>query len=149
MRMSLLALAAVLLGVVAVAAADDDKAKQDLKLLAGTWKVTAGTVNGTDANKDEMEKFTLTVTAEGKWELKQDGKAVLGGTVKLDPSKSPKTLDWTVLVEGEEKGKLMAIYEVTKDTFKNCFVNKGDRPTKFESKEGTGVSYYVYQRVKK
>ena len=68
--------------------------------------------------------------------------------MKLDPSKTPKQADWTVLAEGEEKGKAMAIYEVTKDTFKNCHVTKGERPTKFESKEDSGVSYTVYERAK-
>ena len=41
----------------------------------------------------------------------------------------------------------LAIYEVDGDTFKHCFsVEK--RPERFESKEGSGVTYAVYKRVK-
>ena len=37
-----------------------------------------------------------TVTADGKWEAKHEGKTFLEGTVKLDPSKKPKAADWTI-----------------------------------------------------
>ena len=101
---------------------EDDQAKKDLKALAGTWEYMSQTDDGKETDKEKLKGITLTVTAEGKWELKKDDTVILEGTVKLDPSKKPKAADWTITTEGDLKGKVaLGIYDVDKDTWKHCF----------------------------
>src|SRR4051794_25426955 len=148
MKTALLALVA--LSACAVASAkDDDQAKKDLKALEGTWRYVSQTEDGKEADKEKVKAVTVTVTADGKWEAKYDGKTFLEGTVKLDPSKKPKAADWTITTEGDLKDKTaLGIYDVDKDTWKHCF-SFDKRPEKFESKEGSKVTNAVLERMKK
>ncbi len=148
MKTALLALVAVATAAVAFAA-DDAQAKKDLKALEGTWQYTSQTDNGKETEKENLKAVTVTVTADGKWEAKHDGKVFLEGTVTLDPSKKPKAADWKITTEGELKGKTaLGIYDVDDDTWKHCFAFD-NRPEKFESKDGSKVTNAVLKRVKK
>ena len=147
MKTALLALAALAATAVAFAA-DDDQVKKDLKALEGTWQYTSQVEDGKDTEKEKLKAVTVTITAEGTWEAKHEGKVFLEGTVKIDPSKEPKAADWKITTEGDLKGKTaLGIYDVDKDTFKHCFALE-KRPEKFESKEGSKVTYAVLKRVK-
>ena len=148
MRTALMALAA-LAATAAAFAGDDDQATKDLKALEGTWQYTSQEEDGKEADKEMLKAVTVTVTPDGKWEVKHEGKTFLEGTVKLDPSKKPKAADWTITTEGDLKGKTaLGIYDVDKDTWKHCF-GFDKRPEKFESKEGSKVTNAVLKRVKK
>ena len=148
MKTALLALVA-LAATAAAFAADDDQEKKDLKALEGTWQYTSQVENGKEADKEKVKAVTVTITADGKWEAKHEGKVFLEGTVKLDPSKKPKAADWKITTEGDLKDKTaLGIYDVTRDTWKHCFAME-KRPAKFESKEGSKVTYAILKRVKK
>jgi uncharacterized protein (TIGR03067 family) len=147
MKTALLILVAV--AATAVAFAEDDQAKNDLKALIGTWQYTSQETDGKETDKENLKALTVTVTADGKWEAKQEGKTLLEGTVRLDPSMKPKAADWTITTEGDLKGKTaLGIYDLDKDTWKHCF-GFDKRPEKFESKEGSNVTNAVLTRVKK
>jgi uncharacterized protein (TIGR03067 family) len=148
MKTALLTLAALTAAAVATAK-DDDQTKKDLKPLVGTWEHVSQVQDGKETEKDQLKGVTVTVTAEGKWELKKDDTLILEGTVKLDPSKKPKAADWTITTEGDLKGKTaLGIYDVDGDTWKHCF-SFDKRPEKFDSKEGSMVTNAVLKRVKK
>jgi uncharacterized protein (TIGR03067 family) len=148
MKTALLALVALAATALAFAA-DDDQAKRDLMALTGTWEYTSQVADGKDTEKEKLEGITVTISAEGKWAVKQGDAVFLEGTVKLDPSKNPKAADWTITTEGDLKGKsALGIYDVDKDTWKHCF-GFDKRPEKFESKEGSKVTNAVLKRVKK
>lgn len=148
MKTALLALVA-LATTAAAFAEGDDQAEKDLKALTGTWRYTSQTENGMEADKEKVKAVTVTITADGKWEAKHEGQTFLEGTVKLDPSKKPKAADWTIMTEGDLKGKTaLGIYDVDKETWKHCF-SFDKRPEKFESKEGSKVTNAVLKRVKK
>ena len=147
MRTALMALAALI--TAAAFAGDAGQAKKDLKALEGTWRYVSQVEDGKEADREKVKAVTVTVTADGKWEVKHEGKTFLEGTVKLDPSKKPKAADWTITTEGDLKGKLaLGIYDVDKDTWKHCFAFD-KRPESFESKEGSKVTNAVLKRVKK
>jgi uncharacterized protein (TIGR03067 family) len=149
MKTALLALVALTATAVAFAADDDAQAKKDLKALEGTWEYVSQVSDGKEVEKEKLEGIRLTVTAEGKWQLKKDDKVLLEGTGKLDPSKKPKAADWTITTEGDLKDKVaLGIYDVTKDTWKHCFATE-KRPEKFGSEEGSKVTNAVLKRVKK
>jgi len=134
-----------LIAMVMVSSAFADDTEKELKKMAGTWECTSQTRDGTKSGADEIKGLTVVIEASGKWEAFRDGTSILKGTVKIDPSKKPKTADWAV--EGTDivaKG----IYDVDGDSFKHCFSLK-DRPTEFASKAGSEVTNAVFKRVKK
>jgi uncharacterized protein (TIGR03067 family) len=71
------------------------------------------------------------------------------GTIKLDESAKPKTMDATD-TEGLDAGKVIkAIYEIAGDTMRVCYaIEGGGRPTEMATKEGSPWLLITYQRVK-
>jgi uncharacterized protein (TIGR03067 family) len=134
-------------GLLLAADAKDDAATKELDKFTGTWTAASIVEDGKEVAKDEVEKVSLTVKGEGY--TFRRGDAVIEGTHKLDPSKTPKTID-AVRSSGPDKGKtILGIYELTDDTYKVCFAPAGqDRPTEFASKAGSGNRLIVMKRVK-
>jgi uncharacterized protein (TIGR03067 family) len=122
-----------------------DDAEKDVKKLTGTWEEVSHTADGKAKTADEVKGRTVVIDASGKWEAFQEGTSLLKGSVKLDPAKKPPAGDWTI--EGSDM-VAKSIYEVDGDTWKHCF-SFTERPTEFRSKEGSGMYYIVYKRIKK
>ncbi len=142
MTKALLSLTFALLAATTLSA---DDAEKDLKKLVGTWQEVSHIADGKEIPADDVKGSTVVIDAKGNWDALKDGKSFLKGSVKLDPSKSPRAADWSI--EGVDMTAL-GIYEVDGDTWKHCFAI-GKRPTEFGSKEGSGVTYIVLKRVKK
>jgi uncharacterized protein (TIGR03067 family) len=138
-------LLSVMLVLAATGAAWADEAEKDLKKLVGTWQEVSHVQDGKALPADEIKGVTVVIDAAGKWDALKDGTSMLKGSVKLDPSKSPRAADWTI---DAFDMTALGIYEVDGDTWKHCFA-VGKRPTEFASKEGSGVTYVVLKRVKK
>lgn len=74
---------------------------------------------------------------------------VEAATQKLDPSKSPKTLDAKVTDVPNKGAVILGIYEISGDTLKVCFDPEGKkRPTEFKGVSGS-QTLVVHKRVKK
>ncbi len=137
-------------GLLASSILADDKVdvEKELKLLQGTWAFESVEAGG---NKLPGEQFkAMSVTFEGdKYSVKMGDQVVEAARQKIDPSKSPKTMDITV-TEGPNKGKeYLAIYEISGDTLKVCFDPEGKkRPTEFKGDVGS-QTLVVHKRVKK
>ena len=104
---------------------------------------------GKEIPAGDLKEFILTFEGE-KHTLKKGDEVIQVGTQKIDPSKSPKTIDVT-MTEGPNKGAVMlGIYEIDADTLKVCFDPKGKkRPTEFKSAAGSENFVNVHKRVKK
>jgi uncharacterized protein (TIGR03067 family) len=114
--------------------------------MAGTWKIVAFEIAGKKMLPDEERaKILVTIGLDGKSTVRVDGKTVVETTNKIDPTKTPKTLDQTFTKGGGGEGKTsLAIYELKDDTLKCCFAAPGEpRPSKFE-----GHTLVVYKRQK-
>ena len=113
-------------------AASKQAAGKQAAALQGTWVITS--VNGKPAGPPE-----LTLTFKGDtYEQALDGKVNERGTLKLDTSKKPMTVDFAI-TEGSDAGKAqLGIIEVTGDSLKASFdqPNAGKRPADFEAREG-------------
>ena len=152
MRMALVTLLCTLLltGSGGTGARADGKAavEKELKKFQGTWRFESVEAGG---KKLPIAQFKgITVTFEGdKSTVKKGDKLIQVATLKLDPSKSPKTLDVTV-AEGPNKGAvILGIYEISADTLKVCFDPEGKkRPTEFKGASGS-QTLVVHKRVKK
>src|SRR5262245_49692590 len=128
--------------------------KKDKDALQGTWTVEAHDVGGKPDSKEFLAR-------EHRWVFTKDGitmqdKAGLGrkGTFRIDPKKSPKTLDITLgpgLPPGPrakvpEKEGLRCIYSLDGDTLKVCYGLSEDRPSAFESKAKPATGLVVLRR---
>lgn len=134
-----------------VLAADDNAKEQaikkDRKAMEGTWRAVSLEVNGNKAAENDARKIVVINHADGTWTLKVDDKEISKGTNKIDPTKKPKTIDFTP-TEGEGKSKdFLGIYEQGKKGRKLCFVESGkERPTEFSSPVGSERIFVVFER---
>lgn len=132
----------------AVLKADDD-AKKDLQALDGTWTIDKLTQDGTAAPAATLKQFSMTVK-DGKYTLSMDGKELETGTIKLDPSKKPKTIEFDIS-SGQDKGKTqLGIYELKDDTFTFCMSHPGakERPSELASTKESRTILTVAKRAK-
>ena len=102
--------------------------------LQGTWRLTS--VNGRSI-PDQSPQITLSIVGE-KYQQALDGKVTERGTLKLDASKQPMTIDLAI-TEGDDSGKAqIGIVEVTDGTLRMCLdaPGAGQRPSEFGVKDG-------------
>jgi uncharacterized protein (TIGR03067 family) len=145
MRPYLLLVPALGLLLGAAAAQDIDK---DLKQTEGTWKVSMTEYDGKKVPQVKGKAVKLVVKGNEYVIFGEKEKTV--GTLKVDSSKKPKTMD-VMFSAGPLKGKVIrGIYELNDDTMRACFgTPDGERPTEFATKEGSGWGLFHYERVKK
>ena len=133
---------------VGVRAEDTPEVAKDRKKFQGTWTFESVEAGGKKLPPDLFKD--MTVTFEGDhYSVKMGSKVVEAATQKLDPSRSPRTLDATV-TEGPNKGSvILGIYEIDGDTLKVCFDPEGKkRPTAFTSNPSPQL-LVVHKRMKR
>ena len=120
----------------------------DLKDMEGTWKVESAEAGGQKIESDELKAIVVKITGD-RYEVKTKDK-VDAGTLKLDETQKPKTMDATD-TEGDDVGKVVkAIYELSGDTLRVCYaLDGGERPTEMATKEGSPLLLMTYKREKK
>jgi uncharacterized protein (TIGR03067 family) len=129
-----------------LAAAPGDAAKEELDKLQGEWVLASGERDGKETPAEEAEKLTRIVKGD-QYTLLRDGKVVARGTLQVDPTKKPRTIDVKRTEEGAHR--MLGIYELDGDTQKVCFSAPGkDRPTEFSAKAGSGNLLSVWKRKK-
>ena len=149
-RYSLIALF-VFAGAAARAA---DPVAEEVKKLQGDWQVVEVDAKGKKLGKDEDEvknmrfvikddKLTVRPTNVEGVERKK--------TFKLDPSKTPKEIDFTSL-DGQEKDMTAAcIYKLEKDKLTVCmpyYKDPSKRPKEFKAGADDGLMLITLERVK-
>jgi uncharacterized protein (TIGR03067 family) len=151
MKPYVVGLTLVLLTAVAGLADDakEEAIQRERKRLAGTWRVVALEINGEKSADEETKKLTVVNGDDGAWSLLAEGKEISRGTSTLDPTKKPKTIDFTPTA-GEGKGQqYVGVYELGEATRKLCFVSSGkDRPSEFSSKSGSERILVTFERVR-
>ncbi|MCI0457854.1 MAG: TIGR03067 domain-containing protein [Gemmataceae bacterium] len=125
--------------------AQDEATKKEMKLLEGTWTVESAVRDGEDHLKRikddrvviEGDRFTIKHKQQQREEKT---------TFKVDPSKTPRTMD---LTSADGNKSILAIYELKGDTLKICFGRDGkERPTEFTSEAGSRRMLIVLKRAK-
>jgi uncharacterized protein (TIGR03067 family) len=115
------------------------EAAAELEKFQGTWTLTQHEI-GAPAKEPPVGK--LEITGE-KYKFTIDGQVTLG-TLRLDPTKSPKHIDAVI-----DTGVLPGIYELDGDVQKSIFAQPGrPRPTEFTAKMGAGHQLFVFKRQK-
>jgi len=140
-------------GMLAMAGdADDEATKKDQKALTGTWRVISEEREGKKLSEEELKGAVATYSADGKYSMVRGGaKPVYEGTFKIDPTKKPKTIDFTQTKESKTKGRVIpGIYEVEGDTLRVCrTTGSKERPRAFSAEAGSGQVLLLLKREKK
>lgn len=113
--------------------AQDVKAT-DTKQLQGTWVIAS--ING-QPMPEGAPPMTLTFAGD-KYHQTVGGNVNERGSIKVDASKKPMTID-LLIAEGDDAGKIqLGIFEVTGDTLRANLdtPGAGQRPTDFTVKDG-------------
>jgi uncharacterized protein (TIGR03067 family) len=115
-----------------------DAIAEEIKKFQGTWKQIACEKDGVADTVDEFGREPKsTFTDETFVVALADGRIAIKGTFKLDPTREPKTIDWTDTF-GEDAGKtFLAIYYLENDQLIFCAADEGqERPTEFRTRLG-------------
>jgi uncharacterized protein (TIGR03067 family) len=122
-------------------------AADDSKKLQGTWKPVAAELAGKPFPEEILKTMKL-VMADGKYTVTV-GERADEGTAKLDPEKTPRTMD-IMGTKGPNKGKtFLAIYELTDTTLRVCYDLSGTAyPKEFKTKPETQLFLVEYKREK-
>jgi uncharacterized protein (TIGR03067 family) len=122
-------------------------ARKDLLELQGTWQLQSVE----DSKKDKIDVKKRTLFVGGDLVLVQQGdKLVQAGQLRLNSTKSPRSIDVVVRKGEHEDNTMLGIYELKGDTLKVCFDPEGEnRPKKFETKKESAVFVATYKRVKR
>lgn len=144
----------ILILVISVASAavgfEDDKEeaiRKDRKQIEGVWRIVAMEINGEKAKDEDARKLSVVNGSDGTWTLLSEGKEVAKGTSTIDPTKKPKTLDFTP-ANGDAKGKIFfGVYELGEKTRKMCFAAEGKpRPKELAAPRGSDHILVTFER---
>jgi uncharacterized protein (TIGR03067 family) len=128
---------------------NQDAVNAEMAALQGEWSMAMGERGG--------QKLPDAVVSTGRRVVKGNdltvtigGQTFMKATFTVNPSKQPKTIDYTV-TDGPDKGKKqLGIYELKGDTTRSCFSIPGkERPTDFSTTGGDGRSLSLWKRIKK
>jgi uncharacterized protein (TIGR03067 family) len=120
--------------------ARDEAVKKEMKAIAGTWEATKVKPPGQDELSPPPGTLLLVIGADGKYSEKIQGNEAENGTLTVDPSKTPKTIDLMIL-EGKDKGKKQfGLYELKGDMLTIAFAEPGkDRPADLAGKGADAI----------
>jgi uncharacterized protein (TIGR03067 family) len=138
--------ATVIAVLVLVGAGGAQNASKEMAQLEGRWSMVSGEANGLSM-PTETVKEGKRVAKDGETVITIGGQVYFKAKFRIDPTKSPKAIDY-MMTEGPTKGKThLGIYELDGDTVKFCFAAPGkDRPTEFTAKEGSRRTLSVWKR---
>ncbi len=132
----------------AAEAPDNDATKKDLDRMQGDWVVVSMVRDGRKIPDEDARAHFRTVKGD-QYTSFHSGKLLGKGTFTLDATRTPRTID--VFPDGGPKDKpIKGIYEFNGETQKICLAGPDmERPTKFESTEGSQITVTVSKRQKK
>lgn len=124
-----------------------DAITEEIRKFQGIWKQVACEKDGVAVPGDEFgwepestfmdDTFVVTLA---------DGSIAIKGTFRLDPTREPKTIDWTDTFGADAGKTFLAIYSLEGDRLIFCAADEGqERPTEFRTRLGQVLR--VCQRV--
>jgi uncharacterized protein (TIGR03067 family) len=136
------------LAVFVLAAADSaDRSAKDLQMLQGDWAAESMVRDGQEYPAEDAQALFRTIKGD-TYTVFRFSKPIGKGTMKLDATKNPKTIDFTP--EGGKTPPLAGIYALDSDKLTLCIALPGKpRPAKFASEADSGMTLSVWMREKK
>jgi uncharacterized protein (TIGR03067 family) len=126
-------------------ATPQDEVRKELAKFEGTWQPFYVEVDGKEF-KGDIKDDRLVIAGKS---FGFSGKEKMKGTITIDPTKKPPTID-TEVTDGDHKGsKMVGIYEISKDRLVVCYCEApAERPTNLTTKENLGRFLVMYKRIK-
>jgi uncharacterized protein (TIGR03067 family) len=130
----------------------EDAAAKDLAKLQGKWKCVAEDLNGTVRKFNDGHVIGYEKDIEISYDA--DGGVATKESIKLDPSKSPRQIDTTILLNvlfpNTEGQTLQGIYQLEGDELKLAYPipPNRQRPAELKTKQGSPFVVATYKRVK-
>lgn len=126
----------------------EEAIKKDHLAIEGEWRAVSIEANGNTVGADDVRKIGIENGRDGEWTVLFDGKEVAEGTSTIDPTVTPKTIDFKV-TKGNDAGRVTyGIYEIAGKTRKICYAEPGrQRPADFSAPAGSGRIVVVFERV--
>jgi uncharacterized protein (TIGR03067 family) len=135
---------ALAVGLLIAADAKDDDAKKELKRLSGFYVMVSGESKAEKLPEERIKEAKMTIEGD-KYTATFGGDKVMG-SLKVDPTKTPKEIDAT-----DSEGKtILGIYKFDKNEFTVCFAQPDkERPKEFSVNAGTGEFIHVWKKKAK
>lgn len=117
------------------------------KEMAAAWQAVSQSVDGKESSPDEVKKITLSVSIDGKSRCVHGSKIFLVTITKIDPSKTPMTIDLTWMDHKNSGRTALGICKIEDGLLTICHGKPGQpRPIAFVAKAGTGDMLTTYSR---
>jgi uncharacterized protein (TIGR03067 family) len=137
-----------LLVLLALGALVADDAPTDVEKMQGDWAAASMVSDGTRLPDDDAQALFRTIKGD-KYTVFRFDRAIGKGTFKVDATKTPRAIDALPDSAGGKGKPLLGIYRIEGDKLELCFAAPGkERPTAFESREGSGHTLSVWTREK-
>jgi uncharacterized protein (TIGR03067 family) len=137
---------AILLAIICRLPAEETAMKKDVELLQGEWTMVSGSADG-QAMPENMRKQMKRVCKGHETTTTMAGQVFIKAKFRLDPAKTPKTIDYEMTGGFTAGQKQLGLYEINGDTFKAVFAKPGaPRPADFTP--GAGITFSVWKRAK-
>lgn len=120
--------------------------EDDRKAFDGTWVGAFNRRDGATVPEDEAKQARLIVTGD-RYTMDRGEDRTSRGTTRIDPTRTPRSMDVSI-IDGPHKGETwLGIYELSADTYRACFATEGGpRPTAFTSEPGSKQILWVFKR---
>ena len=114
----------------------------DQRALQGDWTMVSASINGaayqTTGTRHVVGDTTTVIV---------NGQLLMQAIFTLDPSTSPKSIDYQVIGGALEGSHMVGIYRLDGGTLTFCMTSPGGtRPTEFETASGDGRTCSEWQR---
>lgn len=122
--------------------------RADHLAIEGEWRAVSIEVNGNAVGADALAKIVVENGRDGEWTLLVDGAEIAEGTSTIDPTVTPKTIDFKVSKGNDAGRETFGIYELSGKTRRICYAEPGrQRPSDFSAPAGSGRVLAVFERI--
>ena len=129
----------------------EEKAPLDIKTIQGKWQAIDIEGNGQKFSPEAIKEFKVVIQGDQMYAIKsqtEDPKH----KIKLDPTRSPKTIDLIPLEGARKDIPAQGIYSLEDGRLKLCVNIFGKDPTRrpkeFGTRDGDGVAFVILEREK-
>jgi len=133
----------------AALAQGDNAARRERAGLQGAWNMNSGERDGQSFPSEYLTNSER-VVKDDETTVTVAGQLFMKAKFSLDPSKNPKTIDYSINGGPYAGLKMLGIYELDGDKVKFCLATPGkERPTSFATKPDDGQTVTVWKRETK
>lgn len=129
------------------AGAGEDLVPAEMKQAQGEWRAVKWTTNEETETFGKKGPVYTVVDDQIRWSVTLEYESKVAATFSLDPTKSPKEIDWVFPSRQQPAYILKGIYSLQGDAVTICLgPDRGPRPRDFATK-GKGGQIIVLERV--